>query len=408
MKKIITNRYVIFALVLSIVAAGVNVAFPAQHWPTAIFLLSVAAWLYAFVQQAPHANPVNSGDVGKDDLGIGEVVIEAGTHTNALLDDASTSLRDVREMVSEAVRSMTDSFHQMNETSNEQAEYVTDILHALNSMTGMEQGTVGANETDEEEEATDSYHVFVKQIDDLLQFMVEMIVESSHNGMRVLQMTDEIVAHMSSADQLLDDVQVISDQTTMLALNAAIEAARAGDAGRGFAVVASEVRNLSQNSDEFSGEIRQVITNTRKGVEQMRTAVSEAASKDMNIAFEYKKQVGDMLEGIEHFNATLNDRLAKISGVSEKMNQSVNLAVRSLQFEDIVRQLLEHVDDEANKIGAHMLSLGNSIESLKHVENLQDREAIYASMRNANSEFVKIKHNAVTQESLDEGDVEMF
>lgn len=72
------------------------------------------------------------------------------------------------------------------------------------------------------------------------------------------------------AEQITRIIGVIEDiafQTNLLALNAGVEAARAGDAGRGFAVVASEVRLLAQRASESAREIKSLISDSTKGVE---------------------------------------------------------------------------------------------------------------------------------------------
>ncbi len=401
---------------LSVTALVADIVFVGSYWPAGLLLLAVIAWGFALRGATfPEVEQAGTRHVDETDLLLGEVVVEVSGHTSRLLDETSGSINQAMVIVSEAVKSMADSFHQMNESGSQQEKYVLNIVDSLSSLSAEWQpdenadcDAAGRGSAADGQKPKNSHQEFISQIDDLLQFMVQLIVESSHNSMRVMYMTDEIYKNMANADHLIDDIKVITEQTNLLALNAAIEAARAGDAGRGFAVVASEVRNLSGKSNRFSDDIRQVIVNAREGVKNMREIVSEAASKDMNIALDSKAKVSDMLTGISEFNDTLNTNLENISDISTDMEKAVGDAVRNLQFEDIVRQILEHVMEEFSRIGAYVVEVGDSISELHHDISAEEHDRILVQIRDAGNEIDKIVHKAVRQVTLDEGEVDLF
>lgn len=69
-------------------------------------------------------------------------------------------------------------------------------------------------------------------------------------------------------DEVMDFIKDIADETRLLGLNAAIEAARAGEAGLGFGVVAQEIRNLSGESKQTVGKIKDLTKIIKDSVEQ--------------------------------------------------------------------------------------------------------------------------------------------
>lgn len=83
--------------------------------------------------------------------------------------------------------------------------------------------------------------------------------------------TNESVTRIQEA---VDLIASIASETSLLALNASIEAARAGEAGRGFSVVATQISKLSEDSEQSTKTIEEII--------RQLTLDSEASVKVMN------------------------------------------------------------------------------------------------------------------------------
>ena len=114
----------------------------------------------------------------------------------------------------------------------------------------------------------------------------EAKVEAEESGAVVQNAVAAMTEIENSSNHISQIIGVIDDiafQTNLLALNAGVEAARAGEAGRGFAVVASEVRALAQRSSDAAMEIKTLIGDSSKQVEQGVNLVGKAGSALTNI-----------------------------------------------------------------------------------------------------------------------------
>jgi methyl-accepting chemotaxis protein len=262
---------------------------------------------------------------------------------------------------------------------------------------------------DDPERRSGEVESFAETTDQVLSSFVDYVVNTSANSMAMVEYIDGMVSHMNRADELLKDVKVIADQTNLLALNAAIEAARAGEAGRGFAVVADEVRKLSHRSDRFNDQIREVIGLSISDVDQARETISALASQDMNFAIQSKQKVKDMLQHLEQVNEQVEHALGDVNRIGGDIDRLVGEAVRSLQFEDIVRQTAEHCAGDIEQL--RMLS-----GSLKQVVHGSRGEAPFTDIIERMSVVIEdVRHNRmhtksspVAQETMDEGEVELF
>lgn len=316
-----------------------------------------------------------------------------------------SELQRIQGLVSDAVVTLQEAFGGLNQRSRTQQQQMSELISAM-SMSGSEDGG--------DDEHLQDLHGFAEKTDEVLSYFVKYVVETSSHSMSMVERIDAMVEEMARANELLGDVKVISDQTNLLALNAAIEAARAGDAGRGFAVVADEVRKLSVHSERFNDEIREVIGNSMRNINGAREAIAKMASQDMNVAIQSKTRVKEMLSRIEQMNQGVEGALENVSSLSEQIDGLVGDAVRSLQFEDIVRQLIDHSVSNLGRIEAIVGNMHQGMRVMRE-SGADGGESFFEAvkrMQAALDELVDIERkdevHPVEQGSMQEGAVELF
>ena len=172
---------------------------------------------------------------------------------------------------------------------------------------------------------------------------------------RIHTMSDEVCA----LTPLIKVVTSIATQINLLALNAEIEAARAGSAGRGFSVVAMEVRKLAVLTTRAAAEISDKINSTCKKVEAELNVAREAlGQQEADAAMSHL--VGD-LEGMQQEFAKNGEVLLTV--ISEldanygEMVERLSEAMGHIQFQDVMRQRMGHVQDALAGLRDHFLDL---------------------------------------------------
>ena len=169
----------------------------------------------------------------------------------------------------------------------------------------------------------------------------------SQSGVVFRTMEDQMQEIAGIAKQISD----ISFKLTLLSLNAAVESARAGEAGAGFEVLAAEMRDLSENSTRFAGQVADVLKDLLGKVEETseRVAGSEEAlgrSKDtMNVlagSFErLDQQFNALYENIERQNNNVN----QIDYIFDTLNQRVaDMHSSSFTNQNAVEAIVDAMD----------------------------------------------------------------
>jgi len=161
------------------------------------------------------------------------------------------------------------------------------------------------------------------------------------------EMVFRLEAKTRHVHQIIEMITSVAHRTNLLSLNASIEAARAGEAGRGFAVVADEIRKLAESAGRSADDISklihqiqsdthgvademrqssQVISEGREDVntialslEQIRGAVSEAATRAEEIFQEADGQARDaerMVSSVSEISKVATENASAVEEVS--------------------------------------------------------------------------------------------
>jgi methyl-accepting chemotaxis protein len=254
---------------------------------------------------------------------------------------------------------------------------------------------------------------FATRTGDLLEHFVGMIVQMSRESLRIVYRIDGMAKEMDAVFGLLKNVNTIAEETNLLALNAAIEAARAGESGRGFAVVAGEIRNLASNSNQFNEQIGSHVERARAAMEQLRGLVGTMASQDLNVALSAKGGIDAMMAHVTESDARTSAVADQVVEINRGLGSDVSTTIRSLQFEDILSQLITQTRARLVELQEITAECTRDIEELACAS--MDAEALDERARRVRSRLAVQREKArlrsrgpALQSSMDAGEIELF
>ena len=225
----------------------------------------------------------------------------------------------------------------MNRLLDNMAEVVRTMSDAASQLkVGAEEIASGNTNLSQMEQMTST----VKQTADNAGQANQLAAAARHQAEKGGAVVGNAVTAMSeinaSSKKIADIIGVIDEiafQTNLLALNAAVEAARAGEQGRGFAVVASEVRNLAGRSATAAKEIKSLIADSVRKVDEGSRLVDESG-----------KTLGEIVASVKKVTDIVSEIAAGTQEQSSGIEQ-VNRAV--MQMDETTQQNAALVEEAA-------------------------------------------------------------
>jgi methyl-accepting chemotaxis protein len=226
------------------------------------------------------------------------------------------------------------------EQSNLQREHISRSIQSGKDLTEHTQARVQNN----------------KEIIAAIEFQLqEQTLELRTSFERIHSLSNEV----GSLTPMIKVITSIAQQTSLLALNAEIEAATAGKAGRGFSVVAFEVRKLavlaSQAAADIAGKINSTCTKVDTEMNEAKASIEQHEAN--NSMTHLVAELGHMQQEFTTNSKLLLDVIGEVdSNYSETVNR-LSQALGHIQFQDVMRQRMEHVQEALKEMLGHLLHL---------------------------------------------------
>lgn len=196
-----------------------------------------------------------------------------------------------------------------------------------------------------------------------------------------------LVAEMNTLTSITDELKKMGDevagiasQTNLLALNAAIEAARAGEHGRGFAVVADEVRSLSSRSGDTGLRIGRRIKQVDELLKAAFITMEEISAKGNRSVTVSDQTIHKVISEFRNFGERLFQASDILATESNQVREEIQQLLIALQYQDRVRQILQHVMADMTKLATHINQKTLDFNKVDINQWLRDMERTYTTL----------------------------
>lgn len=285
----------------------------------------------------------------------------------------------LRTNISTTNTSVNDVERAMGEIANGATQQASDTQQTVNSIVH-----IGENiaRTMEETEELSRYADSIRKTSEAMRNTIRKLSDVNSNSEQAMDeisvqilSTNESVVKIKDAAQLITS---IAEETNLLSLNASIEAARAGEQGRGFAVVADQIQKLSEQSNDSTKYIDDIVNNlmreSNKTVDFMHETKNVILEQSKQLSYT-EQQFSDIYKDIEVikqavatiYNTVKNvdkERLAVVDAVrnlSAIAEGNAASTEETLTSTELVKEMVNNISDVSDQLADVSNDLEKSI-----------------------------------------------
>jgi methyl-accepting chemotaxis protein len=314
--------------------------------------------------------------MAESDSKLRDVIRDFEGEVNAVTTQVRQDLERARSMVRDATARLSRSFDALHTAAGSQREALRTVASAFY-------------------DAENSGRSFASSTEALMRQFVDEVVRVSRDSMRVIEQLTSLSGRISSITISADAIDGLARETRFIAFNARIETHRAGDAGRTFKVVADEVKRLANASATLSNQIRENVAECNVHLAQLNKTSMGLASHDLSRVIESQQGLSSAIGRLDSVNHDLDQML-------EVVGASVSEAVRALQFEDMVTQIMTATVQRVERLAEASVRAIRIMERSENGDRVAPLAALVKEMRPIADRM------AVQQTNVDQGSVELF
>ncbi|WP_141904551.1 methyl-accepting chemotaxis protein [Lysinibacillus sp. Y5S-8] len=293
--------------------------------------------------------------------------------------DSASQMRVSSEMLSaitEETTASADEIHQaINDISKgavvqaEEAEMAISKVETLSSLISIA--------TNKYSEITENMNIINSSQENGRQ-KVEGLLQNSSEFTQVIEELrtnfSSLTNQMKEIHQVVQTITSISEQTNLLALNASIEAARAGEHGKGFAIVAEEVRHLSEDTNEATTRVRNLLQRIEVGtansdakmIHTLQLSQNQAISiTEVKGAFTFlADSIQDITKHLVSLDEGMNDMAENRIVVMNAIKEIASVATQSAAATEQINASIDEQKSAVNSIMHSSMELHTEAERM--------------------------------------------